>query len=108
MSSKFEFNVFLIVILASISIISILMTKNLFKMAVFLTILLDSVLAFFLMFSKSLLFISASDIKMNYEILGIIFILFKFLLFILFMIFLSKHSKENDSMEKDFRPKHYD
>lgn len=108
MSSKFEFNVFLIIILASISIISILMTKNLFKMAVFMTILLDSVLAFFLMFSKSILLTSASDIKMNYEILGIVFILFKFLLFILFMIILNKHSKENNSMEKDFRPKHYD
>lgn len=108
MSSKFEFNIYLIIVLASIGIISILMTKNLFKVAVFMTIIIDSVLAFFLMLSKSLLLSTMSEIKTNYEILGVIFILFKFLLFILFMVFLSRHSRENNSMEKDFRPKHYD
>jgi len=95
-------------LVSSICIISLISTKNIYKLLVFTSILTDCVILIFLLFRSDSLNLNYSESKTMSENYAIVLIIVKFMLLVVYTFFMKKYIDDNKSIEKDFRPKHYD
>ena len=103
---KIDLNLAFLVL--SLCIISLISTKNIFKMMVFTSILADYVILIFLLFRSYSLNSNYSELKTMFENYAIVLIIVKFMILVTYTFFMKKYIDDNKSLEKDFRPKHYD